>query len=281
MPGESRYALKQNASARHLHRFTFDNLEAHKTMTSMDLTPWRTFVAALDFEPLFVTVSGSHIYGFNSPDSDVDLRGCHSLPLSDVVGLKPPTETIDRASIEDGTEVDIVSHEIGKYLRLLVKNNGYVLEQIYSPLVVSGDLFLNRLRDLAAKCITRFHYHHYRGFFATKLKLLEKEPTKKAKSLLYAYRVLLTGTNLMKTGRVVANILELHEEAGLDFIPDLIARKTEEKIALPDLDWDFHRKQLLILSDKMEVAFEASTLPEFRDENAVNEFLVDFRLRNR
>ena len=250
-------------------------------MTLIDLTPWRAYVAGLDFEPLFVTVSGSHIYGFDSPDSDVDLRGCHGLPLADVVGLKLPTETIDRASIEGEVEVDIVSHEIGKYLRLLVKNNGYVLEQIYSPLVVSGDSFLDPLRDLAAKCITRFHYHHYRGFFATKLKLLDKEPAKKAKSLLYAYRVLLTGTHLMKTGRVVAHVLELHEEAGLDFIPDLIAQKVEEKIALPGLDWDFHRKQLLRLSDNMKLAFEASKLPEYRDKGAVNEFLVDFRLQHR
>jgi predicted nucleotidyltransferase len=249
-------------------------------MNSIDLTSWQTYVAGLDFKPLFVTVSGSHIYGFNSQDSDVDLRGCHNLPLDKIVGLNSPTETIDRASVEDGVEVDIVSHEIGKYLRLLVKNNGYVLEQIYSPLVISGDAFLGSLRQLAAKCITRFHYHHYRGFFATKLKLLDKEPTKKAKSLLYAYRVLLTGTHLMKTGRVVTNILELHDEAKLDFIPDLIAQKVEEKIALPNLDWDFHRNQLLIMSDKMEVAFEESELPAYRDEDAVNEFLVDFRLRD-
>ena len=105
---------------------------------------------------MFVTVSGSHIYGFNSADSDVDLRGCHQLPLESLVGLKPPTETIDRESIEDGVEVDIVSHDIGKYCRLLVKNNGYVLEQIFSPLIVSGESFLKELRPLAAKCITPF-----------------------------------------------------------------------------------------------------------------------------
>ena len=29
---------------------------------------------------LFATVSGAHLYGFPSPDSDWDLRGCHLLP---------------------------------------------------------------------------------------------------------------------------------------------------------------------------------------------------------
>lgn len=35
--------------------------------------------------PLFATVSGAHLYGFPSPDSDVDLRGAFVLPVRDVV----------------------------------------------------------------------------------------------------------------------------------------------------------------------------------------------------
>ena len=250
----------------------------NKHMNNLQISTWQDYVNCLDFEPLFVTVSGSHIYGFNSPDSDVDLRGCHQLPLESIVGLKTPTETIDRESIEDGVEVDIVSHDIGKYFRLLVKNNGYVLEQIFSPLVVSGESFLKELRPIAAKCITRFHYHHYRGFFGTKLKLLEKEPQKKAKSLLYAYRVLLTGIHLMNTGRIETDIRKLYANHDLNYIPDLIDQKVEEKIALPDLDWEFHRQQLLALEAKMAEAFEASSLPANRDEQAVNEFLIRLRL---
>ena len=45
---------------------------------------WNPYVKALAFgdvaseaRPLFVTVSGAHLYGFSSPDSDIDLRGCH------------------------------------------------------------------------------------------------------------------------------------------------------------------------------------------------------------
>ena len=35
--------------------------------------------------PLFVTISGAHLYGFPSRDSDVDLRGAHVLPLDSVI----------------------------------------------------------------------------------------------------------------------------------------------------------------------------------------------------
>jgi predicted nucleotidyltransferase len=43
---------------------------------------------------LFATVSGAHLYGFPSPDSDYDLRGVHILPVEEVVGLEPGRETI-------------------------------------------------------------------------------------------------------------------------------------------------------------------------------------------
>jgi hypothetical protein len=33
------------------------------------------------FPLLFATVSGAHLYGFPSPDSDYDLRGAHILPV--------------------------------------------------------------------------------------------------------------------------------------------------------------------------------------------------------
>ena len=244
----------------------------------MDLSRWKNFIDTLDHHPLFVTVSGAHIYGFPSPDSDVDLRGCHLLPLREMVGLSTPNETIDRSSIDDGTEVDLVSHEVGKFLRLLVRNNGYVLEQIFSPLVVTGHDFLDQLKPIAGRCITRFHYHHYRGFYATQRKLLEKETVKKAKSLLYAYRVLATGIHLMETGRIETDIQTLCQVVGLDFIPDLIAAKQKEKIELPDLGWEFHAGKLDQLEAELERSFEQSKLPEAGDTAAVNEMLVNLRL---
>ncbi len=244
----------------------------------MDLNIWKTFVERLDIQPLFVTVSGAHIYGFPSPDSDVDLRGCHRLPLEQVIGLTLPPETVDRSSIEQGIEVDLVSHDIGKYFRLLVKNNGYVLEQIFSPLVVSGQSFLDELRPIAGRCITRFHAHHYLGFYATKRQMLEHETIKRAKSLLYAYRVLLTGIHLMRTGRIETDIRRLNADANLPFIDDLIAAKQTEKIELPTLDWDYHRQQLERQEANLKSAFERTKLGEQRDTAAVNDLLVRLRL---
>ncbi|MEK6238195.1 MAG: nucleotidyltransferase domain-containing protein [Planctomycetales bacterium] len=243
----------------------------------LNVNEMREFVADCDVRPLFVTVSGAHLYGFDSPDSDIDLRGCHLLPLEDLVGLKAPEETYQQDVDHQGWEIDLVSHDVGKYLRLLVKNNGYILEQVFSPLVVLGQDFLDELRPLASRCVTRFHYHHYRGFYSTQRNLIEKQQPRKAKAILYAYRVLMTGIHLMKTGEVEANLPRLNESFRLSFIDDLIAQKTQEHIAA-NVDWDFHAGQLDALEAKLNQAFEDSTLPETRDRDGVNRLLVRLRL---
>jgi predicted nucleotidyltransferase len=245
----------------------------------VDLAAMRRIVEGLDYGPLFVTVSGAHLYGFPSADSDVDLRGSHRLPLRDVVGLDIPNETREHKTDHQGTEVELVSHEAGKYLRLLVRNNGYILEQIFSPIVVLGQEFLDELRPLARRCITRHHYHHYRGFYATQRKLIEKDEPKRAKPLLYAYRVLMTGIHLLQSGEVEANLLRLNEQFGFAFLDELIARKVGgEQTAVGDLDWPFHAARLAELEARLDRAFWESSLPEDRDRNPVHRFLVELRL---
>src|SRR4051812_43663235 len=132
-------------------------------------------IAAQPWPLLFVTISGAHLYGFPSPDSDYDLRGVHILPAREVLGLGPLRETLESEGIEEGVEIDLVSHDAGKFFRLLLKNNGYVLEQLFSPLVVRTSPEHEELKAIARGCITRNHVHHYLGFLATQWKLFLKE----------------------------------------------------------------------------------------------------------
>src|SRR6516162_2448020 len=113
---------------------------------------------------IFATISGAHLYGFPSPDSDFDLRGCHVLPVEEAVGLDPGRETIESSRHEQGVEIDLVTHDARKFFGLLLKKNGYVLEQLYSPLVVHTTPDHEELKSIARSCITRHHSHHYLGF---------------------------------------------------------------------------------------------------------------------
>jgi predicted nucleotidyltransferase len=72
-------------------------------MLEVNLTAMRQLLEGLDYRPLFVTVSGAHLYGFPSADSDVDLRGCHQLSLRDVVWLDVPNQTLERKRDHDCT----------------------------------------------------------------------------------------------------------------------------------------------------------------------------------
>ena len=249
----------------------------------MIIDPRLTQIAASQPYPLlFATISGAHLYGFPSPDSDYDLRGVHILPLNEVVGLNEKQETIQVSKIQDGLELDLVTHDIAKFFGLLLQRNGYVLEQLYSPLIVHSTLEHEELKEIAKGCITRHHAHHYLGFSKTQWKLFEKETPHRVKPLLYVYRVLLTGIHLMRTGEIEANLVHLNESFRLAYLPDLIARKLSgpEKSILEEADLEFHRKEFERLTLSLEKAMEKSQLPEVPTTRAdLNDLLVRVRLK--
>jgi uncharacterized protein len=230
---------------------------------------------------LFVTISGAHLYGFPSPDSDFDLRGVHALPVREVVGLDVGRETIERSGVREGLEIDLVTHDAKKFFGLMLRKNGYVLEQLYSPLVVKTSPAHEELKALGDGCVTRHHAHHYLGFAETQWHLFQKESPRRVKPLLYVYRVLLTGIHLMRTGRVEANLLKLNEAFRLPYVGELVARKLagREQSTLDDSDFSFHRSEYERLRTGLGQAYEASTLPDGPSaKGALNDLLVRLRV---
>jgi predicted nucleotidyltransferase len=250
-------------------------------VTTEALGRLRAEVTRHPYPLVFATVSGAHLYGFPSPDSDFDLRGCHVLPLREVVGLDTGRETVETSADEDGFELDLVTHDARKFFGLLLKKNGYVLEQLYSPLVVHASPEHEELMAIARGCVTRHHAHHYFGFAETQWKLFDKERPRRVKPLLYVYRVLLTGIHLMRTGEVEADLVRLNGQARLSHVDELIERKLAgpEKSALDDADAGFHRREYERLVAELEAAQRASTLPEAPSARpALNDLLVRMRL---
>lgn len=219
--------------------------------------------------PLFATLSGAHLYGFPSPDSDFDLRGAYVGPLRRVLGLGTPEETyvledphFDLAGRE--IELDWVAHEVGKYCRLLGRADGVILEQVYSPLVVIESEWLRELRALARGCVAKVIVNHYRGFFRNKRRELTKKPS--VKNLLYAFRVALTGVHALKSGEIEANLealAELHPELAPPGLAELIARKRGgcERGLLAERELEAQAPALAALEAGLEAAHEASSLP--------------------
>jgi uncharacterized protein len=164
-------------------------------------------------------------------------------------------------------EVDLVTHEVRKFFTLLLRNNGYVLEQLYSPLVVHTTPEHGELKETAHGCITRACVRHYLGFAANQWLLFTGESPRRLKPLLYVYRVLLSGIYMMRTGRVNANLLETKAELGgqqLNWIDELIARKTsgEEQGALLADELTFYEREYDRLRLQLSTEAERSELPD-------------------
>lgn len=241
----------------------------------------RDEIADQPYPLLFATISGAHLYGFPSSDSDIDLRGVHVLPLPAIVGLATGRETIEAQVVRAGILIETVTHDVKKFIRLLLKRNGYVLEQLYSPLIVKSGSEHEELKALAAGCITRNHSFHYLGFAENQWKLLQKSPT--VKIALYLYRVLLTGIHLMQTGEIEANLVRLNEIYRVLEIPDLIQAKVGglEKSRLNQDELSVHETQYLRLADVLRREADRSRLPESPStESALNDFLVRTRLHS-
>ena len=231
---------------------------------------------------LFATVSGAHLYGFASDDSDWDLRGVHVLPVEHVVGLTAPEETLEVKSPVEGLDLDLVTHDIEKFMRLMLKRNGYVLEQLYSPLVISTTPEHQELKRIATGCVTQHHAHHYIGFARNQWELFLKEKPRRVKPLLYVYRVLLTGIHLMRTSRIEANIRRLNETFRLSYIDSLVEQKTTgvEKEVLRESDLSFFSGEYERLLQVLEEQRDNSHLPEESSARpALDSLLVSLRLQ--
>lgn len=211
----------------------------------------------------FVTVSGAHLYGFPSRDSDIDLRGLHVKPLREVVSLEPGRDTRSRMWDRDGLEVDVVTHDVAKYFRLLLRCSGEILEQVTSPLVVETSPLHGELLELVPSLASTAYARHYFGFSRGQWNEFGKED--RLKPLLYTFRTLLTGVHLMRAGVVETDLTRLATEYGPSYLPELIeAKRTAEHGGTPAdlLDRDRFAADFERLTARLEAERDASSLPE-------------------
>jgi len=75
---------------------------------------------------LLDTVSGSRAYGLDTPESDTDTRGVFILPQDLYFGF----DYIEQVNSERN---DNTYYELGKYLKLLAKNNPSAIELLFAP----------------------------------------------------------------------------------------------------------------------------------------------------
>ncbi len=192
----------------------------------------------------------------------------------------PLNETL-QVEQNDEIELDLVTHDIRKFFKFLLRPNRYVLEQLLSPIVVHTTPEHEEVKALIPAILTRHHAHHYLGFADSQWRLFQKQEQPRIKPLLYTFRVLLTGVHLMRTGTIEANLGILHEMYPLPFVPDLMARKLEgaEQQTLASGEVALYEREFQSLRARLVTEASLTALPEVPTaQAALNDILIRVRL---
>ncbi len=223
----------------------------------------RRFLAAEEEQRrhLVIYLSGAHAYGFPSPDSDLDLKAIHVEPASRLLSLSPPALAADRLQVVDRIELDYTSNELGEVLKGILAGNGNYLERVLGETALASSPTHAELRPLVSRSLSRRVHRHYAGFARNQLEHSRTTPA--AKKFLYVLRTALTGTHLLRTGELVADLTRLFDRYGFESARGLIEAKTRgENVELGAKErdrWLSEAERALAL---LEPAHAESVLPE-------------------
>jgi uncharacterized protein len=241
------------------------------------------YAAIENEQPIFTCLSGAHMYGFNSKDSDFDIRGTYSVNLLAVLNaeLVPRNEIREESLIHEGYEIDVVKQELRNYCSLLMKGDTNAMEQLYSPCLFYTSDNHWTLKHLAKGYVTKSIHRKYLGFAQSQWKTYQQ--TKQVKKLLYTFRTLLTGIHLMREGRLLMHLPTLNQ-LSIDegFIDELIEYKKNgsEKCCVRN-DVPYYESLYNSLSEALKAAAEHSQLPDQPiHQEALPGWLVTYRLRS-
>jgi predicted nucleotidyltransferase len=243
----------------------------------------RAFLARhRDLDVVVASLVGSHSYGFPSRDSDFDLKAIHLAPAEAFLGLTDPPSHREFLGVVDGLELDFTSHEARPALQRLLRGDGNVLERIFSPYQLLPEQESPRLAELRAAArdnLSRRCYGHYGGFFRQLARGYAESGGGKIKTLLYLFRVALSGVHLLREREVLADLGLLLERYPFAPVHELFRLKEEAELAQVADDRPY-RELIPRLEALLVEAHERSPLPEVAPEpEALDAWLRRWRAR--
>lgn len=180
---------------------------------------------------LLQAITGSHAYGLNHAQSDTDRMGLFVAPTLEVAGLdwNQHKETWTDAG---PTGDDTTYHEIGKYLRLVLKGNPTLIELLfmneYEILDDMGDELLGNVDSLVAESNVRPSYY---GYAKAQLREYQNRPNPKDKMPRHCLRIARQAVELLTTGSTNVMVKDPEEYFALTEKPkDEIVRILEPEV---------------------------------------------------
>ena len=182
------------------------------------------------FDPLWLSIQGSHLYGFASGTSDVDISGTYVRPLDETLtihgALQPNYQGKFRTS-------DVTLYELGKFIRLLLQGNGNAAEVLHSPFILSSSPEREWLLSWFDGYLTSGHQRSYLGIAESHIQRFIKDNS--LKSILHAFRAVLTGIHLFETGEYLMDLPELVYVYDAAYLNPLLSARQGDSGSLLDL----------------------------------------------
>lgn len=226
---------------------------------------------------IYLTISGAHLYGFESVDSDIDYRGCFAANPSNFFGLSMPKDVLEIKKHDD-----IVLFEIKKEIGLALSGNCNVLEHIDSTPILSTAEFI-RMKQLINNSFGKNGlYNSYKGMATFNYKKFILQGKNTVKKYLYIFRGLMAGIYVLQTGIIQPNIEKLNEYFKFPEVKQLIKIKISgENIPVPkNMDTGKLEERINYLFTKIDEAYLKSKIPDYpsdEDKEKVNDFLKALR----
>lgn len=212
---------------------------------------------------LYVTISGSHLYGFDSVDSDTDYRGCWLVDTNKLLGVDQPRDYIE---VMDGDD-DIVLFELRKEIKLLDKGNCNVLEHLFAKQLYTSDEYFELKKIIQLNLNMSGIYNSYRGMAWENYNKFCLKGMHTVKKFLYVFRAVLAGIHAIETRSIEPNLeklLENNKESYAKPIRELIKLKKQgkEKDFLPDKMLAKYHKLVEDMITRIDDCYETNKIGE-------------------
>ena len=226
---------------------------------------------------LFIVVTGSHMFGTNHAGSDLDIRGIYAKPTEMELSLYPGRDTIEVTKILGG-DVDLQFYEIKKFLKLLLKANGNLIEMLLAPTIFYK---YNKVdwTQLGKMSLSQELLKYYSGYANGQRKRAAK--TRGAKALVYTYREMMAGIWLARTKKILFDFKQLQKNFReyYSWDSEIFNWASKHKDTLvEDEIWNNFMKEWEILESWLKDEMNKSPLPKEVDNYYYfNDILLDIR----
>lgn len=203
---------------------------------------------------LFITNVGSHLWGMQTPESDLDLMVVYQESTRDIlegrlIHKTKPDKTFER----DGVTVDQKEQEIGHLVNKLIDGNVNAIWTVCTPLIMQDHPYLEELCKITKQNLSKASYASIKGMAISQF----KDHTKRA--------------GVMPEGKALKTVWRTCEFGQMLLLAKEIKFRPAplEEVTVSDAEW---------ILNALDYTYNQSTLPDRPDEKPFRDFLFNIRI---